>query len=30
VTPVGALLVAGIGQFLNGLGLGLSSPVELS
>lgn len=30
VTPVGGLVVAGAGQFLNGLGLGLSSPVELS
>jgi MFS family permease len=29
-TPVGGLLVAGAGQFLNGLGLGLSLPVELS
>ena len=30
VTPVGGLIVAGAGQFLNGLGLGLSSPLELS
>jgi MFS family permease len=30
VTPAGGLVVAGTGQFLNGLGLGLSSPVELS
>ncbi|HVQ91487.1 MAG TPA: MFS transporter [Mycobacteriales bacterium] len=30
VTPVHGLVVAGAGQFLNGLGLGLSSPVELS
>jgi MFS family permease len=30
VTPAGGLVVAGAGQFLNGLGLGLSSPVELS
>lgn len=29
-TPVGGLLVAGAGQFLNGVGLGLSLPVELS
>jgi MFS family permease len=30
VTPVGGLVVAAAGQFLNGLGLGLSTPVELS
>jgi MFS family permease len=30
VTPVNGLVIAGAGQFLNGLGLGLSSPVELS
>lgn len=30
VTPVGWPAVAAAGQFLNGLGLGLSSPVELS
>jgi MFS family permease len=30
LTPAGGLVVAGAGQFLNGLGLGLSSPVELS
>lgn len=30
VTPAGGLVVAGAGQFLNGLGLGLSSPMELS
>jgi MFS family permease len=29
-TPAGGLVVAGAGQFLNGLGLGLSSPLELS
>ncbi|MFL6114540.1 MAG: MFS transporter, partial [Catenulispora sp.] len=29
-TPVGGLIVAGAGQFLNGLGLGFSSPLELS
>jgi predicted MFS family arabinose efflux permease len=29
-TPVGGLAVAAAGQFLTGLGLGLSSPVELS
>ena len=30
LTPAGGLVVAGAGQFLNGLGLGLSGPVELS
>ncbi|HST64814.1 MAG TPA: MFS transporter [Mycobacteriales bacterium] len=30
VTPAGGLLIAGVGQFLNGFGLGLSSPLELS
>ncbi len=30
VAPVGGLVVAGAGQFVNGLGLGLSSPLELS
>ena len=30
VTPAGGLVVAGVGQFLNGLGLGLSIPVEVS
>ena len=29
-TPAGGLVVAGAGQFLNGLGLGVSSPLELS
>jgi predicted MFS family arabinose efflux permease len=29
-TPAGGLVVAGAGQFLNGLGLGLASPLELS
>jgi MFS family permease len=30
VTPVGGLVIAGVGHFLNGVGLGLSSPLELS
>ena len=30
VTPAGGLAIAGAGQFLNGLGLGLSIPVEVS
>ena len=30
LTPVGGLLVAGVGHFLSGFGLGLSGPMELS
>jgi predicted MFS family arabinose efflux permease len=30
LTPVGSLVVAGLGNFVNGFGLGLSSPLELT